>query len=478
MRITNDPFFAFDQQVPIYNWFFPLCYEENLSDYVPASQITGLIDSEPVTTRALYFHIPFCDTICSFCPFVRGTFEDTQVVEDYTHALIKEISVRAKTPAYTAVPINSIFFGGGTPSILSADQIRRIGKAIRDHFDLSGVREFSFEIEVKSLDESKVEAMAEIGVTHGRFGLQTFDPVYRELFTLTATIEQCTNAVELMRRHLSVVSFDMLYSMNGQSFDQLARDIGRAVQLGNSNIDIYPVNNLSTQLRLHESYQKRGMPPATATDKAAMRIFIDEMMRSRGFLPHNGHGYVRKPVDATAPGPVVYRDYVFEYHKSVYGYEDSDTLGFGVSAMSSARGVGIENHPNRRTYIRSMLDDGDCPARYRTFNDAEIASKGVIMHLPYFGHLAKSSVDWSRVHPETRAGLDALISAGLAVDAGDEIRISRTGWIWYTNLMYFLHPQSDKDVLRASFERRLKQPGRMEGELSFPVEELYRAAAE
>ncbi|WP_174990143.1 radical SAM protein [Pandoraea aquatica] len=86
--------------------------------------------------------------------------------------------------------MRAIFFGGGTPSLLSPDQIRRIGERIRYHFDLSQVEEYSFEIEVKSLTPEKAEAMREAGVTHPRFGLQTFQSEWRAMFDLTATLEQ------------------------------------------------------------------------------------------------------------------------------------------------------------------------------------------------------------------------------------------------------------------------------------------------
>ena len=468
MKITNQSYFPFDQQVPIYNWFYPLCYDENLSDFVYSNTISRSIKSGRITTRSLYFHVPFCDTICSFCPFVRGKFQDRDIVEKYTQALIKEIGIKARNPAYTDVPINAIFFGGGTPSILDTQQIQRVGQAIADHFDLSQLKEFSYEMEVKSVSDDKLAVLKHIGVTHARFGLQTFNQRYRDYFALTATIDQCVSQLHAMQHYFDHVSFDVLYGMNGQSFDELAADILSACATCASNIDIYPVNNLSTQLKLHISYRDAGLEPLSAMTKAAMRSFIDDIMRSEGYTPHNGHGYIRNDLIANS-NVLVTREYQFEYHKSVYGYQDSDTLGFGVSAMTSTHDVGYENHGNRNVYIDSLLSDGDVPCRYRSFSPVEAATKPLIMHLAYFGFLEKKKINWNLVHPETLTSLEQLKEVKLVMDTGDELILSRNGWLWYTNMMFFLHPEQDKRVLRESFERREKQPSRLDGVRHFAL---------
>ncbi|GLU27921.1 radical SAM protein [Brucella sp. NBRC 12950] len=476
MKITNNSYFPFDQQVPIYNWFYPLCYDENLSDFTSSNTIARNIKPGQIRTRSLYFHVPFCDTICSFCPFVRGKFQDRAIVEKYTQALVKEVSIKGLNPAYSEVPVNAIFFGGGTPSILNAEQIQRIGKAIADHFDLSQLKEFSFEMEVKSVTDEKLEALKRIGVTHARFGLQTFNQRYRNHFNLTASIDQCVTQLLAMQRYFSHVSFDLLYGMNGQSFDELAADVLSACATGASNIDIYPVNNLSTQLKLHNAYGDAGLEPLSAMTKTAMRSFIDEIMRSKEYTPHNGHGYIRNDMIANS-NVIVTREYQFQYHKSVYGYADSDTLGFGVSAMTSTHDVGYENHGNRNVYIDTLLKEGDVPCRYRSFSPVEAATKPLIMHLAYFGFLDKSKISWDLVHCETLASLEKLIDTKLVEDKGEAYELTKNGWLWYTNIMFFLHPEPDKKVLCDSFERREQQPGRLDGVRHFLLPEKPLAFA-
>lgn len=131
MKITSQSYFPFDQQVPIYIWFYSLCYDENLSDFVPSNAISESIEPGHIRTRSLYFHVPFCDTICLFCPFVRGKFQDREIVEKYTQALIEEIGIKARNPAYSEVPVNAIFFGGGTPPYSMLSRLKGLSKQLR-----------------------------------------------------------------------------------------------------------------------------------------------------------------------------------------------------------------------------------------------------------------------------------------------------------------------------------------------------------
>jgi coproporphyrinogen III oxidase-like Fe-S oxidoreductase len=109
----------FDRQFPVYNFFFPTQGKKRsndaLADILHAAQ--GYAAS-----RALYFHIPFCDTICNFCPFTRGKYSDREVIDTYFESLLSEIRMKADLVDLKRIPIGAIFFDGGTPSLLDPDQ--------------------------------------------------------------------------------------------------------------------------------------------------------------------------------------------------------------------------------------------------------------------------------------------------------------------------------------------------------------------
>ena len=445
MKLYKDTALKFDSFMPIYNWFYPLS-NAPLS-HIDCSQPLAVFDqlsTSQVRKRAVYLHIPFCDTICSFCPFVRGKFTNYDTVKRYTKALIKEIQIKSKYKSISSVPIGSIFIGGGTPSILDPEDIRDIGHTLKECFDLSGMEEFSCEMEVKSVTEEKNEAFKSIGVTHARFGLQTFNSKYRDLFTLTATLEQTYSAIDSLKKTFPFVSFDMLYGMHGQTEEEFVQDIHHAVETGANNIDFYPINNLMTQVSLHSSFNKKGLQPTSGLTKYYMNMLLREYMRSNQYLPHNGHGYVRVTRAQASENPVLTDTYSFKYHDYVYGYSDHELIGFGANAISSLNNFSFFNTASREGYIKSLLADNVWDFSIGMHSSITDASKPVILRLPYHGRIERSKVDWQHVHPATLQALSDLIDCGLVVESADSYQISRDGWYWYVNMMYFLSPPDEK----------------------------------
>jgi oxygen-independent coproporphyrinogen-3 oxidase len=461
MRIQNEGLLRFDYQLPIYNWFYPL-RQRMVEDTVLSEpqEVFNLLDNSKVSRRALYFHIPFCDTICTFCPLVRSRYHGDAIVEDYTRALIREIELKSRFKPLGEVPVDTIFFGGGTPSILSPDQILRIGKAIRKCYDVRGPREWTFEMEVKSITRDKLAAMREVGTTHARFGLQTFNPLYRKLFNLTATLDQIDEAVGLLKECMPYISFDVLYGMNGQTVEDFVGDVQQSMALGTPTIDFYPINNYVTQRRLHLDYEEHGLEPTSVLTKLSMNIILNELMRAGGYVPHNGHGFAKVPPEEVARRPVVTDLYSYGYHEYVYGYRDEEVIGFGTGGMSSMNRFTTKNMESRDGYIRSLLEKDTWEMDVYEHSPRSDASRGVIVHLPYHGSLDKSRIDWDQVYPDTLRALSELVEADLIKDVGDRYKITQLGWYWYVNLMYYLHPEEDRDLLDRFMAGQRAQPGR------------------
>ncbi len=458
----------FDRQFPIYNFFFPSQGKERARATV--QQVWS--EAAPhVRSRALYFHIPFCDTICNFCPFTRGRYSSRAVIDEYVATLLAEIRLKADLIDLKQVPISAIFFGGGTPSLLDPEQIAQIGETIRSTFDLSGLREFSFEVEVKSLTPERAHAMREIGVTHPRFGLQTFSPKWRDLFDLTASLEQIHDAAALLKRHFPYQTFDILYGMSGQDEEELMADLQAAVALGTSNIDIYPIDNIVTQVGLHAKLAKAGAVPTSAMRKFGMNVLVDQTMRHAGFMPHNGHGYYRTAPEA--PSAAVVGDaYSFAYHEHVYGYHDHDLMGFGVNAISSTIGHVMTQTHSKKVY-QEAVSQGRIPCAISMHDPALDYARPIVLRLPYHGRIDTRQVRWEAVHPEVLNKLEHLKQEGLIEeDTGSRsLSLTKLGWYWYVNVMYYLMPHADQLLMNAMVIDKLKDPGRefSKRELLFPI---------
>jgi len=451
---------AFDKQFPIFNIFYPMQVDKKGDIFLNGFPEFKTTNFDQTKSAALYFHFPFCETICNFCPFTRGKYQDHKTITNYLMALIREIEIKSELNDLKKIPVNSIFVGGGTPSLLNANEIYLFGETIQKYFDLSRLKEFSFECEVKSVTEDKVIALRDIGVTNGRFGLQSFSPFWREMFDLTARLDQIYHTVELFKKYLPKTSFDILYAMNGHTIADLEADLALAITMGNDLIDVYPIDNVVTQIKLHEKTKSANLPPLTADYRYSMNMYLRDYMREHGFLPHNGHGYVRSDSLELKSNPTVTRSYTFEYHNHVYGYDHYEVVGFGVNAISILHGKVITNPNNRNKYVHKMREGKELDILVSRHDQEIDASRGLVTRLPYHGYARKDEIDWSYIPQSTRDALEAFQEAGLVIDQGDELVTTELGWRWYVNMMYVAMPASQRKVLNASVVHRLRQEGR------------------
>ncbi|WP_246257335.1 radical SAM protein [Bartonella gabonensis] len=195
MQLVDHPVVKFDQLKPIYNFTYPLfrTISNEFYDYLDFNNLAQNKRIPQARTISLYLHIPFCETICFFCPFQKGAYKHVKQIEAYMSALTAEIRNKGNFIRSLRSPIRSIYIGGGTPSLLSADNIRHIGKILHAEFELSSLAEFTLESEPNSVTRDKLYATREIGVNRISFGVQSFIERFRSLFNLTSTREQIKN---------------------------------------------------------------------------------------------------------------------------------------------------------------------------------------------------------------------------------------------------------------------------------------------
>lgn len=450
---NKDSYIPFDFNMPIYNWFYPMSYKEiKVDEKSTLSAFNN--DLNRVRNRALYFHIPFCEDICAFCPFVREVLRSQDRLNNYVDALVKEIEIKSKIGNVSKYPITAIFFGGGTPSILKPNHILKIGNAIKNNFDLSHLKEFSFEMNAKTVEIEKIKALKEIGVTHARMGVQTFNPKYRDIFRLSATIDNIYNGAKLLNENFDYTCVDMLYGMHGQCIDEVIKDLKNAIDLGTTHIDVYPINNGVIQDRLKKSYDKHGLKAHSALSKHLFVPAIYDYMKYNNFLPHNGHGYVRvKDYKKYEGKNFVYDEYSFQYHESVYGYSGHEVIAFGVVGYSVLNEYVVGNVSNIDEYVQ-MVVDGKLPiAGIGIYNRSLTDIKGIALHLPYHGVAYKKLIDENIIDDELTDKLNWLKEKDMIVEYDDRWAVTRLGWLNYVNLLYFLSPKCEQERLNKYIEQ-------------------------
>src|SRR5215208_6614768 len=180
-----------------------------------------------MTAAGLYVHIPFCSSRCSYCDFATGLYQ-SELAERYVCALVEEI--RSSRDANTHV--DTIYFGGGTPSLLAPAQLDRILSSLHDHFEIDESPEITLEINPGSVSPEKLREFQRLGINRASFGAQTFDD--RELAKLGRShtaADALKTFAELRSAGFSNVSFDLIAGLPGQTLAGWQRNIEIALEL-------------------------------------------------------------------------------------------------------------------------------------------------------------------------------------------------------------------------------------------------------
>jgi len=445
LRILADqPLIKFNRQLPMFNWHYPFhCEDDRLADPCAPFKRVGRVDAR---RRAVYIHIPFCDTICNFCLFQKAKYQSDADIQHYLNALIAEFGL--KRHFMGSYKVDAIFVGGGTPSVLSPEQIELLGKVIRQSFDLQNLKEFTFEVEVKSVTRDKLHALQSIGVNRVSFGAQTFSPKYRAIFSLDATVEQIQEAAKLINAMFAYTNVDILYGMAGQDEEELYNDADAALRLQTTTIDFYPLNNFAAPRPMHRAMRKSGLSYLPATTRIQYRRYLDKLLRSRGYAPINGYGY--SVADRAEDSTVVQHAPKFLYHDLIYGYQDDEIIGYGSSAISQMMGFNLLNTADRSRYVTQVLEDKALP--HEAYGPIASPERGIVS-FPFRGVLEKSRVSWARLPDETWIALQEAMDAGLVIERSDGYELSPVGWLFYVNLMYYFMPERGKKWITNQIER-------------------------
>ena len=160
----------------------------------------------------LYIHIPFCIRKCRYCDFLSFPV-DYETRKAYVEALCWELKARGKE----SPPADTVFIGGGTPSVLEEDLILKLGEAIRENFDVPAEAEFSIEANPGTLTKEKIKAFREIGVNRVSLGVQSLDDRLLETLGRIHRAEEAKDSYRMLREHgFNNINLDLMFALPGQ----------------------------------------------------------------------------------------------------------------------------------------------------------------------------------------------------------------------------------------------------------------------
>lgn len=293
----------------------------------------------------LYVHIPFCAAICNYCNFNRGLFDPLQKTR-YLDALLTEIRTAPHTPGPDAspepvggVPADTVFFGGGTPSLLSPDEIGRILDACRQSYALQPHTEVTLEANPETVTRASLEGYRSVGVNRLSFGVQSFrDDELRRLSRLHGADRARAAYAEARAAGFDNVSLDLMMWLPGQRVDEWLTSVDAAIDLAPEHLSLYLLE-VYPNAPLKDEMARSQWSQAPDDDAAEMYEAAMERLERAGLDQYEISNVARAGCQSR--------------HNLKY-WRDEAWRGFGCGAHSTRDGVRWKNVSATDEYIARL----------------------------------------------------------------------------------------------------------------------------
>jgi oxygen-independent coproporphyrinogen-3 oxidase len=381
----------------------------------------------------LYLHIPFCSAICNYCNFNRGLF-DAEQKSRYVAALISEIagpSTDAGRPfqdrgvgrPFQGRQADTIYFGGGTPSLLEPAEVARIIAACRDAFAVAPDVEVTLEANPESVDAGKLAALRAAGVNRLSFGVQSFrDAELRRLSRLHDASRARAAMREARAAGFDNVSLDLMMWLPEQRVDEWLSNVDAAIECDPEHISLYLLE-VYPNAPLKDDMARARWSQAPDDDAAMMYVTAMERLEAAGYEQYEISN-VAKPGRASR-------------HNLKY-WTDGEWMGFGCGAHGTAGGVRTKNVAAIDEYIGRIASGQTVISETRRMDPAERLGDALFMGLRLTRGLdledvrRRYGVDvWERY----RSDLTRFVEAGLLRHEGNRLALTRAGMLLANEVM-------------------------------------------
>jgi oxygen-independent coproporphyrinogen III oxidase len=305
------------------------------------------------STLSLYVHIPFCDRLCWFCGCTTKQTLRYDPVTTYLDFLKREID-KVGELTRNGPTVTRLHFGGGSPTMLQPDDLIALGSHLRSAFRFSEDAEICVEIDPNDMDETRLDALAGIGLTRASLGVQDFDPGVQETINRIQTFDTTRHVVDSLRaRGVHSLNLDLLYGLPRQTCETLASSIEQALQLDADRLALFGYAHVPW-MKKHQTLIDESLLPGHE-ERIEQSTLAARMLRCAGYASI-GIDHFAKPDDDLA---IAAKDGYL--HRNFQGYTDdtaSALIGLGASSISQLPQGYVQNSPATGDYQRRIENDG------------------------------------------------------------------------------------------------------------------------
>lgn len=364
-------------------------------------------------SAGVYLHIPFCKSRCSYCDFATEVVRDSRSIDRYVDALAAEIA--AFRPVSNEAGVDTIYFGGGTPSLLGPEQVSRLLNAVAGKLNVSAASEITMEMNPATVTADALDAYRRLGVNRASFGVQTFNDRDLKLLARGHDANDARETFRLLREAgFANVSFDLIAGLPGQTVDDWERNLDEALAMGPEHLSLYLLEiHSGTPLAEQLKSGRRPMPDEDASAE------IYEMMLDRTAAA----GYEQYEISNFAkPG--------FESRHNTKYWLLEPVFGFGVSAHSFDGRQRYWNERDTAAYVNGIEKLNSAEAGRESIDSAsEFVFLGLRLNrgIRLDDYSRRFGNDFLETHGEK---VHRLSNSGLVELADNSLSLTRKGMLF------------------------------------------------
>ncbi len=307
-------------------------------------------EPEPDTTLGVYLHIPFCRKRCHFCYYRVYTDKNAAAIKGYLDASLTELKLYANKPFIGGRKPEFVYFGGGTPSYLSVDQLRYLADGMKALLPWDEAREVTFECEPGTLTAIKLRAIRDLGVTRLSLGVENFDDQVLKANGRAHRGREINRAYEFARDiDFPQINIDLMAGILEETEANWKACVSKAIEMAPDSVTIYQME-VPYNTTIYQRMKDEGRQVAPVADWDTKRHWVDyafNEFQAAGYAIASAYTVVKNK----AKTRFVYRDEL---------WAGADLLSLGVASFGHIGGVHYQNHHNFDPYVE-QLESGRLP---------------------------------------------------------------------------------------------------------------------
>jgi oxygen-independent coproporphyrinogen-3 oxidase len=417
-------------------------------DFGPDDYKDAIIENNrenPTNVLSLYFHIPFCDTLCYFCGCNMLVTHNRATIRKYLDYLKREVEMVCEFLS-SGRKVTQLHWGGGTPSYLNPDEIKELGDFINERFEFVDDPEVGVEIDPRGLTYEHMKAFREVGFNRISMGVQDFDPRVQKAVNRIQPEEITRQAIDWARElGFKSINLDLIYGLPFQTVESFEKTLDKVIELSPERLAVFNFAYVPW-LKPHQRVIKKEDLPTPDVKLKILKMTIEKLTEA-GYV-YIGMDHFAKPNDELA---IAQREKTL--YRNFQGYSTragADLYAFGMSAISQFQNIYAQNYKELKDYY-SRIDEGKFPTAvgYRMSQD-DIIRKHVIMRLMCDMELTKSEVEekfnikFDDYFADSIQKLNEFVEDGLVELSGDKIKVSLMGRLVIRNIAMCFDAYIDK----------------------------------